>query len=143
LDHASGAATHVARPGDGKEALLVTNLAGAVAGGTTLGMRAGFCARAFARVAGLETRNAQLRSHAFGGLFECDLEVVTKGRATLRGRASRATARAAKHVAKSKQVAEDVFDTAKTGRAPVSGAGATRNARVSKPVVTPALFGVG
>ena len=83
-----------------------------------------------------------MRSHALRGFFERDLEVVTQVRATLRVRAPGAAARAAKHVAKAKQVAENVFDTTKTGRAPVSGARAARNARVPKPVVAPALVGI-
>src|ERR1041384_8191658 len=92
----------------------------------------------FAASSSVKTRNAEWRRHAVCGFFECDLQVVTKIRTALCG-GSTTAATATKHVAKSKQVAEDVFDPAKSGCAPRAGARPAGNTSVSKTIVTFAL----
>src|SRR5262249_4038753 len=139
LDDPSGAATNVAGPRDREKSLLVANLAGAATSRTGLRLASGCGTRAFTGVALLETRNSELRRHAISGFFECELQVVTKIRAALCGGATTAT-RAAKHIAKSKQVAEDVFDPTKSRCAPRTGTRAARNTCVAKTVIAFALF---
>jgi hypothetical protein len=85
-----------------------------------------------------------LGCHSVRGFFERDFQVVAKIGAALCGTATRAAAPTTKYIAKTKQVAEDVFDSTKTGRAPRPCAGrAARNACVTKAVVTLALLGIG
>ena len=84
-----------------------------------------------------------MRRHPVCGFFERDLEVVTEIGAALRRCASRATAPATKHISKTKQIAEDVFNSTKTGSAPRARAcGATGNSGMTEPVVTLPLLGI-
>ena len=105
-------------------------------------LRSGRRAVAFAGFAGFQTRDAQLRGHSVAGFFQRDLQVVTKIGAALRCRAARAAATTAKHIAETKQIAEDVFDATEARRAPAC-AGAAGNSCMTKAVVTLALFGIG
>src|SRR5215213_9485953 len=81
-----------------------------------------------------------MRRHSIGCVFERDLEIVTEIGAALGRRPARAAAAAAKHVAETKQVAENVFDSTKAGRAPRAGAGGTGNSRMTESIVTLPLF---
>src|SRR5207237_2736653 len=70
-------------------------------------------------------------------------EIETQSSPALGRRSPATRARAgAKYVAKTEQVAKNIFEAAKPWRAP----GRTRrggNARMAKPIVTPALLGIG
>src|SRR6185369_13330080 len=133
----------MAGPRNREESLLITNLTTAAASCAAFSLASGGRSRAFASVATLETWNAQLGRHAIGRFFERDLEVVAKIGATLRCRAARA-ATPAKHITETKQVAENVFESAKSRRTPGSLArGAARNTGMTEAVVTFALLAVG
>ncbi len=123
--------------------MLKAYLSGAFAHATSLRLCARCSPRALARVAHLEFGNSQLRSHASGGLFQSNLEIVTQISAPMRCRSPATRTRAgAKYIAKTEQIAKNIFEAAKPWRAP----GRTRrggNARVAKPIVTPALLGIG
>jgi hypothetical protein len=100
------------------------------------------CARALTFLARFETRDAQLCGHPVRSVFECDFEIVTKIGAALRRGASLTTAPTAKHIAEPKQVAKNVFDSAKTWCTPRARTGTARNARMTEPVITLPLFRV-
>jgi hypothetical protein len=66
-----------------EEALLKTNLTGALAGAADFWFRSWFGAGAGAGFAGFEFGNAQLGSHSFGCLLERYLQIVSEVGATL------------------------------------------------------------
>jgi len=133
----------VTRTSDGEEALCISNLASAVTGIAILRLRTWGGAGALTSLATLETRNTQLRGHPVCSVFESDFQVVTKIGPTLRRGASRTTAPATKHIAKTKQIAKYVFDAAETRRAPGTRTSSTaRNARMSEPIVALPLLGI-
>src|SRR5204863_8202545 len=84
LHHATCAATGLASPGYRKESLLIANLSAAATVAACLRLGARSSAISFTSFASFQTRNTQLGSHAVIGIFERDLEVVTKVSATLR-----------------------------------------------------------
>ena len=141
-DDRSRAAALPAGPRDGEEALLIAQLAAAVAlrACLRLGSRRG--AGALARFARFLPRNLNRRLDAFGGFVERDLEVVAQIRAALRAAAA---ALSAEHLADAEDVAEaaeDVFEAGEDARIESAGAGRALDARVAVPIVGGALVTV-
>ena len=141
-DDAARAATYMTRSRYGKEALLITHLARAAAGLAVLRIGTRRSADAFTFLAGFQSRDTQLRRHAGGGFLERNFEIVAQVRAALCRRPARARASATKDITEAKQIAEDVFDAAKAGRAPACSR-AARYTRMPKTIVTPPLLGIG
>src|SRR6185369_10670679 len=125
----------------GKESLLITDLAGAATVGAVFRLRPVRRSAPLTVFASFKTRDAQLRSHSVEGIFQRDLEIVTKIGAPLRGCAARASAATAKDIVEPKKISEDIFDTTETGRAPCLSA-ATGNSCMSKVIVTLSLGGI-
>ena len=126
-----------------EEALLVAHLTRAAALRALLGLRAGRGPAPAAGLAGFEPRDAQLRGHPRGGLFERHLKVVAQVGPALRGSPARACGATAEHVAEAEEVAEYVLDAAEPLRAPARARRSARDARVSEAVVARALLGIG
>src|SRR5437667_5889195 len=77
-DDLSSAVTLAARPRNGEESLLETDLAVYVAGGAGRPSRAFFSAAAVALGAGLVPRHLDLRRRSERGIFETEIEIVSK-----------------------------------------------------------------
>src|SRR5205807_2164724 len=142
-DHLAHASTRAAGARNREEALLKTDLAGALTGPASLSFRARCGARAITSFATFKLRNAQLGSHSGSRLLQLYFHIVPQIRAALCRQATRTTAAACcEHITKAKKITEDVFDTTETRRAPGSARGAARHTGMAEAIVTLSLFGV-
>src|SRR5437016_361419 len=112
-DHLARSMAGAAGAPDGKEALLIEDLAAAVAGGAGARVAARFGARSAASAAGFHARNLDFRGQAEHGFLEADFEIVADVFASLRAAAA-APATAAKQVSKAEKVAQDVTEIAES-----------------------------
>src|SRR6266536_5936334 len=110
-DHLARSMARAASAADGKEALLIEDLAAAVAGGASARKGAWFGARSAAAAAGFHARNLEFRGQAEHGFLEADFEIVADVFAPLRAAAA-PSATAAKQVSKAEKVAQDVTEIA-------------------------------
>ena len=110
LDDLPRAVALPARAADGKNALLIENLAAAAAGGTHRRAGSGLGATAFAVPAGFQPRRLNLGRQPEYGVFEVDLQVVTQILAALRTVAPPSPRLSAKQVAEAEELAQDVAE---------------------------------
>src|SRR6185503_16889547 len=141
-DDLAGATALRAGARDGEEALLIANLALALALRAGGGVRPGRRSSAVTLLAALLPRNLHARFGAAGRFLEADLEVVAQIGAALRPAAA---ASAAEEVAEAEHVAEDVGEVAEFGedRRVEAAAGRLADAGVPEAIVEAALLRVG
>src|SRR5262249_41032537 len=122
---------------NGKETLLVQNLAPAVTRGASGRARAGLGARTAATIASFHARYLNLSMDSEDCLFERDFEVVANVFAALGGVATAAAS--AEEIAEAKKITQDVAEIGECLRVEALGCGALQSG-VAVPVVSRALL---
>ena len=125
---------------DREEALLVEDLAAAVAGGAGGRAAARLAAAALAALAALHARHLDLGAHAEHRVFEADLQVVADVFAALRARAPAPPPPPAEQVAEAEEIAQDVAEIGERFGVEAAGRRRALHARVAEAVVGGALL---
>ena len=140
-----GACSLAGRAGtrDREEALLVTNLAFALAGAAGDWCFAGRRACAVAGFAGFVTADSDLGVRTENCLLEFESQVFAKIGATLRARTAGAAAASGKHVAEAEELAKDLAEILEGIRIEAAAGASGADSGVAKAVVGGTLVGIG